>query len=171
MNNNKRTTSSGSDTFPAMRPIVYQPAYEIGFSVEFYQRLQKEWGGYDAATKEVTPLHFSEGVNFQFYLDSLAGAVESGLISASRWPQQLFADAGELDAFLDALEVFDERLSDRQFRTICVLGGNAWPCTTNADAAIAVRASAARLSKAALWRDSLGRSDGVFIFDWKLPTH
>lgn len=171
MHNIKTLPTADSDTFPVMTPVVFQPTYEIGFSLSAYQRFQAKWGGFNAVTKEVTPLRFSDDVDLQLYLNSLAGAVENGLISRSRWPQQLFADDDDLDAFLEALEFFDERLSDRQFRMIYVLGGNAWPCTTNADAACAVRAAAARLRKAQASSDA-SQPDGVEIFiDWKLSPH
>lgn len=160
-----------SDTFPVMAPVVFQPTYEIGFSLSAYQRFQARWGGFNAVTKEVTPLRFSEDVDLQLYLNSLAGAIENGLVSRSKWPQQLFADDDELDAFLEALEFFDERLSDRQFRMIYVLGGNAWPCATNADAACAVRAAAARLRKAHASGDASPSSCVEAFIDWELSSH
>lgn len=160
-----------SDTFPVMTPVVFQPTYEIGFSLGEHQRFQARWGGFNAVTKEVTPLRFSDDVDLQLFLNSLAGAIENGLVSRSKWTQQLFADDDELDAFLEALELFDERLSDRQFRMIYVLGGNAWSCTTNADAACAVRAAADRLRQAQASSDT-SQSDRLPAFiDGKLSSH
>lgn len=145
MNKKSTTVTTKSSYFPSLGPVgVYHLVYEMDLCAAEYQQFNAAMGGFNPTTKELSPLRFSDGFGFDMYLSSLTGALEHGLVCKDRWVQQLFADDSEFDTFLDALEEYDQRLCDRQYRMIRTLSGSDWPCASNPDAAFLLREAAAR---------------------------
>lgn len=140
------TQSRKAKLFPAKRSMKALPlTYEDKDLLDEYEEMLSKAGGFDPATAEVTPLICSEEFPLMHLLSSLAGAVESGVVSQLEWPQQLFADVEQLDTFLDELSDWNERLNDRQFNALYLLCGTAWPMQTNADIADSLRDAAVGL--------------------------
>jgi hypothetical protein len=84
-------------------------------------------GGYDPYSRAVTPMAFDRDVDCYFYLDSMTGAVEAGLIDSELWVSQLWQSPDDLDAFLAMLSDYDEfcRVVDRWWQMFSLLTGNA----------------------------------------------
>lgn len=142
------TKSHKAKLIPATRSIEALPlTYEDKDLLDEYEEMLSKAGGFDPATAEVTPLICSEEFPLMHFLSSLAGAVESGVVSQLEWPQQLFAGEEQLDVFLDELSDSEQRLNDRQFHAMELLSGSDWPMPTNADIADSLRSAAAGLSR------------------------
>lgn len=137
------TKSRKTKFIPATRSIEALPlTYEDKDLLDEYEEMLSKAGGFDPATAEITPLICSEEFPLMHLLSSLAGAVESGVVSQLEWPQQLFADEEQLDTFLDELSESNERMNDRQFNALYLLCGTDWPMQTNADVADSLRDAA-----------------------------
>lgn len=83
-------------------------------------------GGYDPYSRTVTPMEFDRDVDCHFYLDSMTGAVEAGLIDSEQWVAQLWQTPADLDAFLAMFSDYDEffRVTDRWWHMLSLLTGN-----------------------------------------------
>lgn len=90
-----------------------------------YGQYRDKVGGFDPYTQAVTPLTFDDTVDPYFYLDSLTGAVEAGLVDDEKWPEQLFASKSDLESFLAELDTYDQqwRITDRWYQALGLLGG------------------------------------------------
>jgi hypothetical protein len=82
-------------------------------------------GGYDPYSRTVTPMEFDRDVDCHFYLDSMTGAVEAGLVDDEMWVNQLWRSPDDLDAFLAAFSDFDRRFRtvDRWWQMFSLLSG------------------------------------------------
>ena len=140
LQSNKRTAQRN---YPELkRMLTVHLTYEEDETYSEYLEFQRDMGGFNPETKALSPLRFSDEFALDHYLSSLTGALESGAVSMTIWPQQLFADEVALTEFLEALEFWDDRLNDRQYRMVRLLTTSDWPCVTNADAAEALRDAA-----------------------------
>jgi hypothetical protein len=75
----------------------------------------------------LTPMRYTDTVAVDLYLDSITGAVESGLVDSDLWPEQLFATRGDLTKFLEALSEMDDqgtRVHDRWWQALAILTGD-----------------------------------------------
>lgn len=89
-----------------------------------YGQYRDKVGGFDPYTQTVSPLTFHDEVDFYYFLDSLTGAVEAGLVDDEKWPEQLFASKSDLESFLAELDTYDQqwRITDRWYRALGLLG-------------------------------------------------
>lgn len=129
----------------ALTNEVFILTYESRALFDEYEQFLETVGGFNPLDADVEPLTFTDDFRFLHYLSSLTGAVESGVVSQTEWPHQLFASPEDFDDFADSLAAWDGRLTDRQYRMIELLSSTDWPCPTNADAAEALRTAAAPL--------------------------
>ncbi|WP_430407321.1 hypothetical protein [Hydrogenophaga sp.] len=90
-----------------------------------YGQYRSKVGGFDPHTQTVTPLTFDDAFDTYYYLDSLTGAVEAGLVDDEKWPSQLFASKSDLENFLAELDTYDQqwRITDRWYQALGLLGG------------------------------------------------
>lgn len=89
---------------------------------KYYGRPIKVVGGYDHGAGKLTPMRFNDTVPLTIYLDSIAGAVEAGLVDERQWPKQLFSSYEDLQAFTKALAKFDGvRIHDRWANAIALI--------------------------------------------------
>lgn len=71
-------------------------------------------GGYDPAAGTLTAMLYSDCVALYVYLDSITGAIETGLVDDRRWPRQLFASNEDFTRFVAKLSTLDGlRFHDR----------------------------------------------------------
>jgi hypothetical protein len=109
-------------SFEASAYVSYNNTKEQKSEYRFgYGQYRDKVGGFDPYNQTVTPLTFDNAV---FYLDSLTGAVEAGLVDDEKWPEQLFASKSDLESFLAELDTYDQqwRITDRWYRALGLLG-------------------------------------------------
>lgn len=93
---------------------------------------QAQWvdkfGGYNPVTKTLTPFKmapYSEDYapTLSDMLQSIAAAVEEGLVDDEQWPVQLFGSREVLDSFLTYLESYDDtyRIVDPWWQALAAL--------------------------------------------------
>lgn len=83
---------------------------------EAYRQFRKAVGGFNPKSKTLTPMTWdADNHTVSVYLDSITGAVESGILDDEKWPQQLFKSPADLDSFLAVLSDYDDeyRINDR----------------------------------------------------------
>lgn len=95
-------------------------------TAKFWSEVCSTQGGFNPATRELTPLRFASAeMRMDEALDHLTAAAEAGIVDKNRWSEQLFANAEELEAFFDELECYDDcyRITDRWWTALAQLSG------------------------------------------------
>jgi hypothetical protein len=129
--------------------LLFPLAFEAEDTAEQYRAFIEKSGGFDPWNALLTPMAWSqdEDEDLVFCLSSIAGALEIGMVHKTEWPSQLFKSSEDLEQFLDALADYPERLRDRHFRAVAMLGGN-WGACSNEESAEALRQALEELSAA-----------------------
>lgn len=75
---------------------------------------------WDAEKKAFKPIKSMDDTDVTEILDSIALAVEAGVVSSFNWPQQFFASKKIFDDFIEQLECYDDcyRISDRWWQAL-----------------------------------------------------
>lgn len=94
----------------------------------FTPREIKNYGGWNAETKTLTPLDFTSGdmeASVYVVLDTLVLATEAGVMREFDWPQQLFANLESFEEFISELEGYDNcyRVTDQWWKAIAEITG------------------------------------------------
>jgi hypothetical protein len=76
--------------------------------------IQPQYGGFNPATGELQPLriadidHFWEETLYACdVFDTVAGALEAGVLDEEMWPSQLFAGEADFEAFLEQMAEYE----------------------------------------------------------------
>jgi hypothetical protein len=79
---------------------------------------------WDDKKQKVKPVKSMDGTAVHEVLDSIALAVEAGVVSAFNWPQQFFANKKAFMEFIDQLEGYGDcfRISDQWWQALAELG-------------------------------------------------
>lgn len=79
---------------------------------------------WDDKKKKVKPVKSMDDTAMHEVLDSIALAVEAGVVSAFNWPQQFFASKKAFVEFIDQLEEYGDcyRISDQWWQALAELG-------------------------------------------------
>lgn len=96
---------------------TYEPPIAIlahPLKVEELAKLQAQYGGFNPATGELQPLRIA-GVNFGFdnalyasdVFDTVAAALEAGVLDDKTWPSQLFATKADFEEFLEQMAGYE----------------------------------------------------------------
>lgn len=128
--------------------LLFPLAFEAEDTAEQYRAFIEKNGGFDPWNAQLSPMAWDEDVDLVHYLSSIAGALEIGMLHKTEWPSQLFTSLSHLYAFINALAEYPERLRDRHWRAIAMIGGDLGACT-NEETAESLRDEVERLTATA----------------------
>ena len=80
---------------------------------------------WDSKKKKVTPIQSIDMLHLHEVLDSMANAVEAGVVDTLAWPQQFFAKKTAFLEFIDRLAEYDDcfRITDQWWQALAALAG------------------------------------------------
>ncbi len=105
---------------------------KTGFADNAKQAQEVElYGGFNPLTKKMTPFSCEPySVNnmpmLSDMMDSIAAAVEAGVIDSEQWPAQIFASNSIMESFFQALANYDDcyRIVDYWWQALAALRGH-----------------------------------------------
>lgn len=96
---------------------IYEPPIAVLANprkVKDLAEIQAVYGGFNPATGELKPLeiakveYFSEETLYECdVFDTVAGALEAGVLDDEMWPSQLFAGEADFEAFLEQMAEYE----------------------------------------------------------------